>query len=203
MGWAPDYVTTTELADYLDADKVADQVSLQMAISAASRSVDKYCRRQFGQVPGAVVRYYTARWCSSRSLWVVDIDDLMVSVGINVVIRNDTGDYDSVPTGWTLYPFNALRDGFPFTELALDDTTHITDVEGNVKIFAQFGWDATPTPVRQATLMQASRLWKRRDAPFGIAGSPESGSEMRLLSKLDPDVEHSLKPFRKSRGLFA
>lgn len=46
-----------------------------------------------------------------------------------------------------------------------------------------------PATVKLATEMQASRWAKRRDAPFGIAGSPEMGSELRLLPKLDPDVE--------------
>jgi hypothetical protein len=43
--------------------------------------------------------------------------------------------------------------------------------------------------------MQASRLLSRRDAPFGIAGSPEMGSEMRLLAKLDPDVDLLVQPY--------
>ena len=46
-----------------------------------------------------------------------------------------------------------------------------------------------PASVKLATEMQASRWAKRRDAPFGVAGSPELGSELRLLPKLDPDVE--------------
>lgn len=52
---------------------------------------------------------------------------------------------------------------------------------------AQFS--PVPKPVSIATKLQASRWYKRRDAPFGVAGSPELGSELRLLPKLDPDVE--------------
>lgn len=50
-------------------------------------------------------------------------------------------------------------------------------------------FNPVPSTIKLATLMQAGRWAKRRDAPFGIAGSPETGSEMRLLAKLDPDVE--------------
>jgi hypothetical protein len=46
-----------------------------------------------------------------------------------------------------------------------------------------------PAEVKLATELQASRWAKRRDAPFGVAGSPELGSELRILAKLDPDVE--------------
>lgn len=45
-----------------------------------------------------------------------------------------------------------------------------------------------PDSIVMACLLQAGRFYKRRDALFGIAGSPEMGNEMRLLAKLDPDV---------------
>jgi hypothetical protein len=49
----------------------------------------------------------------------------------------------------------------------------------------------TPVPkmVKLATQLQASRWFKRRDAPFGVLGSPELGNYTRLLDKLDPDVQ--------------
>lgn len=59
-----------------------------------------------------------------------------------------------------------------------------------------FDEDDPPEPVKLAAMIQASRLSKRRDSPFGVAGSPEFGSELRLLSKLDPDVETLLRPYR-------
>jgi hypothetical protein len=59
-----------------------------------------------------------------------------------------------------------------------------------------FDEDDPPAPVKLACMLQASRLVKRRDSPFGVAGSPEFGSELRLLSKLDPDVENLLRPYR-------
>jgi hypothetical protein len=51
--------------------------------------------------------------------------------------------------------------------------------------------------VHTATLLQGGRLYTRRSALFGIAGSPESGSEMRLLSKVDPDVAVMLRGYRR------
>jgi hypothetical protein len=49
--------------------------------------------------------------------------------------------------------------------------------------------DPVPASVKLAALLQATRLFKRKEAPFGVAGSLELGSELRLLAKLDPDVE--------------
>jgi len=52
--------------------------------------------------------------------------------------------------------------------------------------------------VRMATLLQASRIAQRRNAAFGIAAVPGmDGSGMRLLSKLDADVELLLDPYRR------
>ena len=50
---------------------------------------------------------------------------------------------------------------------------------------------------QEATLLQASRLAARRDSPFGVAGSPDAGSEMRLLARVDPDVAVALEPYRR------
>jgi hypothetical protein len=69
-----------------------------------------------------------------------------------------------------------------------------------IRITAAWGWDAVPDPIEEACLLQASRLLSRRDSPHGIAGSPEAGSEIRLLERLDPDVAISCRPFRRVWG---
>ena len=43
-------------------------------------------------------------------------------------------------------------------------------------------------------------MFLRRQSPFGIAGSPELGT-VRLLAKLDADVEALIKPLRKFSGM--
>lgn len=61
---------------------------------------------------------------------------------------------------------------------------------------ASFGLVDVPAVVRQACLIQASRLFARKNSPYGIAGSPEAGSEMRLLDRIDPDVSALLSGVR-------
>jgi hypothetical protein len=63
-----------------------------------------------------------------------------------------------------------------------------------------WGWSAVPYEVQSACLIQSSRIFVRRQSPFGIAGTPELGT-VRLTSRLDPDVEALLRPFRKNNGL--
>jgi hypothetical protein len=95
---------------------------------------------------------------------------------------------------YTLEPVNAAQWGRPFTQLRVNtgSTAKPNGDRHEVTIDAVWGWDAVPVPVEQATLLQASRFHARRFSPYGVAGSPEQGSEMRLLAKLDPDVELAL-----------
>lgn len=57
--------------------------------------------------------------------------------------------------------------------------------------------DVLPAVVRKAGLIQAARFFKRDAAPLGIAtvGTVDGGQGMRLLSRLDPDVEVMLAEY--------
>ena len=58
-----------------------------------------------------------------------------------------------------------------------------------------FGNDV-PAPIREATLLLASRQPSARDAPFGIAGNAEHG-ELQTISAQDPDVKQLIQPYRR------
>lgn len=186
MAWAPDYVTADDLREYVtnsDEEIPADEAQYPRAIAAASRSIDRHCRRQFGLVAAPEARYYRVRRVGA--VWLVDTDDLMTGVGLLVG--------GVAPATSALRPRNAAAIGQPWTGLALDACPDDEWVE----VTARWGWTTVPVPVEEACLLQASRLVLRRSAPFGIAGSPDSGSEMRLLAKVDPDVAVTLEPYRK------
>lgn len=57
-----------------------------------------------------------------------------------------------------------------------------------------------PSGVRLACLLQASRWYKRRDAAFGVLGSPDMGNMTRLLAKLDPDVAVLISTYKRPWG---
>lgn len=190
MAWEPDYCTTAELFHYVrqvDTDLVTeDEPEAAVAVAGASRAIDLHCNRQFGKDAAPTTRFYRSRLCSA-SMRTVKIDDLMTLAGL-VVVTNDTA---ATAITNTPMPINAVAKGKPWTYLRLPGHLPTVDYE-DVAITATFGWTAVPAAVKQACLLQASRFLSRREAPFGIAGSPDQGSEMRLLARVDPDVGVSL-----------
>jgi hypothetical protein len=185
MVWAPDYCTAAELKAFLRIGDTVDDAQVALAISAASRAVDRHTNRQFGSV-AAEERTYPVRYDRCRCRYLVEIDDLMSTTGLEVAgVAFDA-------TLHQLEPRNAAQKGRPW-ELLVMATDPGTD--GVALLEAPWGWTAVPDPVKQANLMQANRFLARRESPFGVAGSPELGSELRLLARVDPDVETTLRPF--------
>jgi len=204
MAWAPDYVTTDELRSFITRSAVTvDDTELAFAVSSASRVIDEFCGRQFGQLAAAAPRVYTAEWDGRRSRWLVDIDDLVTTTDLAVAVDdNDDEVFDKTVTAYRLWPFNAVENGLPWTRLIIDpdSTNKPVAAEGAVQVTAMWGWAAVPTAVKQATLIEANRIFQRRVSPYGIAGSPETGSELRLLRAVDVDAQKILQPYRRWWG---
>jgi uncharacterized phiE125 gp8 family phage protein len=191
MPWAPDYVTAAELKTYIRVDDTVDDLVIGTAITAASRIVDRHTNRQFGLVDPAVAQLYTARYDKRRCQWVVDVDDFQTTVGLTVQIDG------SIVTTFVKEPQNVIVQGRPWTRIAFTPESEVTPTGkvDEVGVIAKWGWTAVPETIKQATLLQASRLFVRRGAPFGVAGSPEQGTELRLLARVDPDVAVTLGPY--------
>lgn len=203
MTWKPDYATTEELAAFVRIEDSLDDAQLGLAIAAASRAIDRACNRQFGVLAAAAARYYTARRDRKRCRWFLEIDDLMTTTDLAVAFDEDDDEsYGGVITDYRLCPANAAADAQPWTELVVQDISDVqpTALEDGVRVTARWGWSAVPDPIKEACLLQASRVIARRDAPFGVAGSPDAGSEIRLLARLDPDVMVAVRPFYRVWG---
>lgn len=182
MTWAPDYVTPAVLKSYLSADN-ADDVFIALWVTTASRNVDDFCGRQFGKVAAPDVRQYATVYDRQARRYVAEIDDLMDITGL--AVADDDG---NAVTDYELQPVNNLVKGRPYERIS-------TSVAGPLHITGLPGWTAVPSSVSTGLLLQAARLDARRGSPFGIAGSPAEGSEVRLLAALDPDFKVALKPF--------
>jgi hypothetical protein len=53
-----------------------------------------------------------------------------------------------------------------------------------------------PEDVTEACAIQASRLFRRHEAPFGVTGAPDIG-QTAVIARLDPDVKILLRDYRR------
>jgi hypothetical protein len=195
--WKPDYVTVAQLDAYIRSTDTLDDTELGVWATASSRAVDKRTNRQFGQLAAPAARTYrrTPYYDPTTGLWLLEIDDVQDATGLLV---NGVA-YAS--SGATLLPDNAPADGEPWQRLGFI-TMPYASLPGlpmtNV-VTARFGWTAVPSQVIAACKLQVSRWHFRRDSPAGVAGSPDSGSEIRLLARLDPDVATTLAGLSRRR----
>jgi hypothetical protein len=212
MPWAPSYATVDELTDFVRIDDAADDSVITAALAGASRMIDHACDprpghwRQFGRTDQPDARYFTPSRrgydVHVRDQWVVLVDDIATEVGL-VVAADLSGDGSYVEiTGVILLPRSAEGQALPWTSVLFAGSSMPCPplIAESVKVTAEWGWPAVPVAIHEACMIQASRLISRRDAPFGVAGSPEVGSEVRLLAKLDPDVENLVRPFVRKIG---
>lgn len=192
------YCTLAQVKAGLRITDSVDDTLLEMAVESASRAIDSYCNRVFYSTGTAVVRYY-----SPQDSYLCDIDDL---VSLTSLYTNSDETQSSYNILWTsedrqLEPLNGLADGqpTPFTRIrAIGEYTFQTlNGEASVKVTGVFGYSAVPIAITQATVIQASRIYKRLDSPLGII-SGELGT-MRVGTRLDPDVAQLVDGFRKVR----
>lgn len=194
MAWAPDYASSADLKAFLRVADSVDDAQVALAVTASSRVIDKACGRQFGVLASATEWTYTAVWNRHRGRWVVPIDDVATTTGMVVKVDGET------VTDYTLEPRQGVAKGKVWVLLVLGETVVCSGGRDGVAMTALWGWPSVPSAIKQACLLQSSRFLARRDSPFGIAGSPDSGGELRLLASLDPDVRVSIRPYVRLAG---
>jgi hypothetical protein len=186
------YTTLAEVRTRLRVTAIedtSDDATLEQIVAAVSRQIDRYTGRRF--YPTTETRYFSVP--TGRQL--ILSDDLLVVTAIT------NGDGTTVPpSAYNLEPLNHT----PKYAVVLKQAAEVVwrgDAEGNtegvISVAGSWGFAAeTPADIREACLLQSARLFKRQDAPFGVAGTNAVG-EAVLISKFDPDVEALLKPYRR------
>jgi len=194
------YCTLAQLKASLAITDSTDDTALEAAISAVSRNIDDLTGRFFfanGTVGVPVIRYYTPK--DSVKLFVDDF----VSIS---QIAMDSGYDRSYATIWSASdygyePVNNVADGKPYTQIVAMGSYYFPSHQRQaIKITGVWGWATVPEVVRQACLIQSSRIFNRNSSPFGIAGSPDLGT-VRLSARLDPDVQVMLNGVMRQNSL--
>jgi Phage gp6-like head-tail connector protein len=201
------YATLAQVKSALRITDTVDDALIELAIEAASREIDAYCARVFYSMGTA------SRFFSATDPYFCPIDDLTEITELATALTSN-GNYDTVwanpSTGqnngdYQLEPLNATAptDGIlqPYTGIRALWRYLFPTIGGNalVRVTGTWGWASVPTPIKQAAVIQSTRIFKRNDSPLGVAGFGDMGV-MRISSQLDPDVRQLIEPYKLARN---
>lgn len=195
----PWYVQLADLKktiNRLPNDTTVDEL-LAPALTAASRAVEDYCdKRKFWLDDAPSARVYKPAYRGPAfpgtvfyldgeyRLYVHDIG----ADGYTVEASSDGATWTTLTEGvnFEAYPLNAFVLGKPVEALVSS-----APWAGRVRVTARWGWPAVPAVVKEATRIQARRLYSRKDSPEGVTGTSDWG--LIRVPNLDPDVKALLR----------
>ncbi len=190
------YATLAELKASARITDTVDDGLLELALESASRQIDQVCERNFYNA-GTDTRIFVA-----RDSYLTEIDDLISISSLKTDPEAD-GIYTITwqPSDYVLEPLNGISGGIPqpFTRIRARDEYlfPVVNDEPLVEVTGVWGWPSIPTAIRQATVLLASRMFKRNDSPLGVAGFGDLG--VIRVGTTDPDVEKLIHAFKKPR----
>lgn len=199
------YVDKEDLKGMIGLSGTSQDNNIDNAINASSRLIDQITGRHFYKSQSVQIKYFTP-----NNPFILDVPDIAHTTGLIVQLdTTDDGSYDktiTLDTDFYLKPLDVVDlDGdndIPFQTLVIFDRRSSErfdpDIVRNIKITAKWGFNAVPDAIKQACLLQSSRLWKRKDSPFSTYGSSETG-ERELFQKMDPDAKTLIKPYIRHR----
>lgn len=190
------YCTLNEVKAALRISDSVDDTLLENAVEAASRRIDGECSRRFYQDGSATARTY-----ATANNTLVIVDDISTATGL--VVKTDSngdGTFETTLTSGVDYqiePANALAQGRPIERLRALNTGFPVAANGRnlIEVTGRWGWPSIPDAIREATILLASRQFKRYDSPLGVAGFGDLGAI--IVRRIDPDVAAMIAPFRQ------
>lgn len=188
------YCSLQEVKDVLRLTDSVDDSLLELTIETASRQVDGYCERNF--YSDTATRYFAA-----RNSYEVEIDDLTAITSLQTAPDGKSFDTTWTAAQYQLEPLNGVVGGLatPYTMIRAIDSLVFPTLGGEalIKVTGTFGYTPVPIAIKQATIMSATRLYKRYDSPLGVLGFGDLG--VVRISRLDPDIAALLAPYRRIR----
>ena len=192
------YATLSTVKAAARITDAVDDTLLELAIESSSRLIDGHCQRHF-YVTSSEARYFAA-----DNSYACTIDDV---AGTAITVQTSSGIDGVFDQTWAandvqLEPLNRVSAGlrFPVSRLiAINDYLFPVDPQGEaaVKVTAQFGFGtAIPVDVQQACVLMSLRQFKRYDSPLGVAGFGDMGAVR--VSRIDPDIQSMLAPYRRN-----
>lgn len=209
------YVTLKELQGHLNGDGMPpvytpqDTHNMEIAIEAISRLIDEKCDTTF--YARTETRYFTPQ--NTDLLW---LNTDLISI---TTLKSDTALDGTYATTWAttdygLEPRNARvktneADKKPYRQIRINRNGNYSFLKEHDSIEIAGSWGYTdgidgteptqvPPFVKNAVLLMANRTYRRKDAIFGIAGTPALGvMTVRARIKEDTDIMNLLSGIDK------
>lgn len=209
-----DYTTTTAFRAAIHDTSSEDTTVIAQCLTSASRAVDQdagWPSSSFVAIGTAIPRYFTP-----SDSYCCEFSDGHASWGASstaLTLKTDSDGDGTYETTWTygsqfiLEPRNQARggvSGWPYDEVkAVGSLVFPKPTQRQpypVEVSALWGWAAIPDPIVTATQLMANAMYKRPDAPFGVAGFDGFGA---VRVRADPMYWQMLRPFMRASRMVA
>jgi len=188
------YCTPPEIREQIDKSDTADDATLWDLAVMASRAIDNYC----GWEPQAFNKDSTADdetriYLGAGFALLLCAPDGILDV---TTVTEDTTALES--DDFRLWPENAAARGRPYLGLRRLPHGSYWPESTDISVEGQFGYSYTiPSPIKQAAVVVAARLWKRGQQGFGDASASIDLGQMFYAKQLDPEVKLWLDAYKR------
>lgn len=203
------YATVIELRDALadsGLDAAYDSTLIDL-IRRASRAIDRYTKWEPGSFARPSTdedtRYY--KGSGNNQQW---IDPYVATPSLLAVSESGSladSDYTTYSdSDWFVWPPNAAQIGAPYLRIDLDvlngNKNTFYSYPKSVKVTVPFGHSLDtniPDEIVQATIIQASRWFKRGQQAFQDTGAITDLGQLRYTKRLDPEIAEIIDHFKR------
>lgn len=202
------YCTLAEIREHIGDPDGSNDLKLENVVTSVSRWIDTHCERHFWQTSAGTVRVFDT--CDDRLLRLGPYNDIVTLTALKTDDDKDgvfettwaAGDYQLLPLNPAAapetWPYRRVRAVasrvFPWVTG--------TGREGLIQITGTWGWPAIPATVKEACLIQAAQIFRRKDAPQGVLGFNDFIT-VRVDGRLDPHVAQNLHSYRHGAAVGA
>jgi hypothetical protein len=210
---AENYATIPEFKEQMSEVPWDDsyETIIKAMLERASRQIDRLIKRWpgFFYAKTESTRYFTGRgdselWISEAPLATAPTSVAVAESGVVDDSTDSGGDYTAwASNDYLLWPYNAVQHSEPFLRLDIDVLNGTKAIwyayPKGIKIVGKFGFaTTTPPDIKQATLVQCIRWFKRAQQAYADTGAILDLGQLRYVQKLDPDVENTIMNFMET-----
>lgn len=195
------YCSLAQFQAYANMSTItADETTtIEKAIEAASRTIDRIANRRFWMDTNATARLYR-----TTDFYVLFVDDIGSTTNLAVAFDADgNGNYTdtlTLNTDYILDPVTAPQKGWPYTRITMVGAETFplpVSRRPQVQVTAKWGWynGTPPDDVVEACLILSADYVKRASSVGGVLGLSELGAIR--MSPLGRDISAIVRAYRK------